>query len=93
MPVDLNVTQVITLPKPVYDRAPLYWLLLGLLLIGVGAYLGFQVRMMYLYVGGGFGFCCLAWSLFIYWRRDLPKPKKIVDPDLDQTCELNYKPD
>ena len=94
MSVDLKMTQVITLPKKVYDRAPIYWLLLGLLLMGVGAYLGFQVKTLYYYLGGGSGLCCVAWSAYIFARRDVPPPKKtIVDPDLDQTCELNYRPD
>ena len=93
MSVDLKMTQAITLPKRVYDRAPIYWLLLGILLIVVGAYLGYQVRTLFYYVGGGFGLSCIGWSAFILARREEPRPAAIIDPDLDQTCELNYRPD
>ena len=43
------------LPTPVYEKAPHYWLLLGLLLIVLGVYLGLEIGRAYLVVGVGCG--------------------------------------
>lgn len=81
------------LPAPFYERAPLYWLLLGLLLIIVGTYLGLQIDRMFLYLGLGMGLACCIWSIRIFMRRSLRRPAANIDSGLDQTCELNYKPE
>jgi len=81
------------LPTPFYERAPHYWLLLGLLLIVLGAYLGLQMDRVYLYPGMGLGVACCLWSVRIFMRRSLQRPAARIEPDLDQTCEFNYKPD
>jgi len=81
------------LPSAVYERAPQYWLLLGLLLIITGTYLGFQVGRMFMYVGIGVGLACCAWSIRVLMQRKIRRPAQNQDPELDQTCELNYKPD
>jgi len=55
------------------ERAPLVWLLLGLLMISGGLYLGFDhaLTIVYMLVGG---FCSLYGPLlFIFKRRERPK--------------------
>ena len=79
------------LPSPVYERAPHYWILLGLLLIITGSYLGLQGTTIYLYLGVPVGVASCAWGIRVLMRRKIQRPS--VDPELDQTCELNYKPD
>ncbi len=81
------------LPNSVYERAPHYWLFIGLLLIIVGMYLGFEVNPVYLYVGVGLGVGSCLWSARVFARRKPRQPEARLDDYLDQTCELNYKPD
>ena len=81
------------LPKLFYERAPHYWLFIGLLLIIVGMYLGFEVNRVYLYVGVGLGVGSCLWSARVLARRNPRQPAPELDDYLDQTCELNYKPD
>jgi len=57
------------LPTPFYEKAPLYWLFLGLFLIVIGTYLGVQVDRTYLYLGVAVGMACCAWSVRTYWQR------------------------
>ena len=44
------------LPTPIYERTPQLWLLMGLLFIVLGLYIGFAYKLTYLYVLLG-GFC------------------------------------
>jgi Kef-type K+ transport system membrane component KefB len=55
------------LPTPIYERIPQFWLLLGLLFMSSGTYLGFDYSLSFLYFGVGF-VCCL-WSLKIFAMR------------------------
>jgi len=55
------------LPTPVYDRVPQFWLLLGLLFMSSGTYLGFDYSLSFWYFGVGF-ICCI-WSLWIFSMR------------------------
>jgi len=57
------------LPTPLYEKAPHYWLFLGLFLMAIGTYLGFEMDRKYLYVGAGVGLACCAWSARTYWQR------------------------
>lgn len=59
------------LPTPLYERAPHYWLFLGLFLIVTGTYLGLEMQRAYLYAGVGMGLACCAWSVRTYWQRSL----------------------
>lgn len=55
------------LPTPFYERAPLFWLLLGLLFITAGFWVGFERVLAYVYFGAG---CfCAVWGLSIYAMR------------------------
>lgn len=56
-----------------FERAPLLWLLLGLLMISGGLYLGFDhsLTIVYMLIGG---FCALYGPLlFIFKLRERPK--------------------
>lgn len=55
------------LPTPIYERVPQFWLLLGLLFMSSGTYLGFDYPLTKLYFGTGF--ICTAWSLWIFTMR------------------------
>ena len=55
------------LPTPIYERVPQFWLLLGLLFISSGVYLGFDYRLSFAYVF--VGAICIAWSVTILIRR------------------------
>jgi hypothetical protein len=56
------------LPTPLYERVPQFWLLLGLLFMITGLYLGFEYHMAFLYVG--VGGACVLWSVaVIVWRH------------------------
>jgi hypothetical protein len=77
------------LPTPLYQRAPQFWLLLGLLFISSGVYMGFDTTMAFVCIS--VGFFCLAWSGGIIFMRsrnryDAP-PATVTDvtPPLDRT--------
>jgi threonine/homoserine/homoserine lactone efflux protein len=55
------------LPTPIYERIPQFWLLLGLLFMSSGTYLGFDYGLSFLYFG--VGFVCSLWSLWIFSLR------------------------
>ena len=46
-----------------------------------------------LVIGAVFVLAVLVWAAIAFFRR--PKQPIVIDPDedLNQTCELNYKPD
>ena len=80
------------LPTFAYERAPHYWLLLGLLLIITSIYLGVETQRSFIFYGVGIGVACCLWSIRIFVRRYNHRPVENHDLDLDQTCELNYDP-
>jgi len=55
------------IPTPIYERIPQFWLLLGLLFMSSGTYLGFDYSLSFLYFGVGF-ICCIR-SLWIFSMR------------------------
>ncbi len=63
------------IPTPFYERAPQYWLFLGLFLIVTGTYLGIETDRRLLYVGLGFGLACCAWSIRTYTQRSLRRER------------------
>lgn len=64
------------LPTPVYERIPQFWLLLGLLFMSSGTYLGFDYELSFLYFG--VGFACCVWSASIFSMR-LRKRREMKD--------------
>lgn len=55
------------LPTPIYERIPQFWLLLGLLFMTSGTYLGFEYTLSFAYFG--VGAICVVWSLMIFLKR------------------------
>lgn len=55
------------IPTPIYERIPQFWLLLGLLFMSSGTYLGFDYKLSFVYFGVGFA-CCIR-SLWIFTMR------------------------
>ena len=57
----------------VFERLPMVWLLLGLLFIATGLYLGFDYKLTFVYLIVG-AFCSLyGLLLFIFLRIERPK--------------------
>ena len=77
------------LPTPVYERVPQFWLLLGLLFISSGVYLGFDYRLSFAYVF--VGAICIAWSVTVFIRRshfrNKPIQTMIGDEEQSQAAE------
>lgn len=57
------------LPNSVYERAPHYWLFVGLLLMVLGVYLGVQMDAVFLYVGVTLGVLSCAWGVRVFLHR------------------------
>lgn len=77
------------LPTPIYERAPLFSLLLGLLFVSAGIYMGFESTMAFVYIGAGF--FCISWSARVVIMRSKSRhyspPAEVTDvtPPLDHT--------
>jgi len=57
------------LPNSIYERAPHYWLLMGLLLVILGVYLGIEMNSKFLVVGVLLGLASCAWGIRVLLRR------------------------
>ena len=65
------------------ERAPMVWLLLGLLIISGGLYLGFDNSLSFVYIFVG-GFCSVyGIVLFIFLAFEKPRttPSRPLSPD------------
>lgn len=45
------------IPAPIYERIPQFWILLALLFIALGLYIGFEFEFIFFYLALGF-VCC-----------------------------------
>ena len=70
------------IPTPIYERLPQFWLLLGLLFMSSGTYLGFDYWLSFVYFG--VGFACTAWSLIVFSMRLRSRQEKIDNADAEQ---------
>ena len=52
-----------------YDRAPHYWIFVGVLLIILGIYLGVEMSTTFLVTGVTLGLASCAWGIRILMRR------------------------
>jgi hypothetical protein len=66
------------LPTPIYERVTQFWLLLGLLFMSCGAYLGFDYELAFVYFG--VGFACIAWSVAVFVKRSRYRSKPVRRP-------------
>lgn len=76
------------LPTRLYEKAPHYWLFLGLFLMVVGTYLGLEMDPRYLYVGLGVGFACCAWSARTYWQRSFNREQAAGEVDSESAEQV-----
>ena len=80
------------LPKNFYERAPYYWMILGVLLILFGTYLGSSVDPIYYFTGIGGGAIACIWGLRTFQKRLARDNRKVCstyDEYLEETCEIN----
>ena len=69
------------LPKSLYERAPIFWLLIGMLLIILGVYLGIEMSRNFLYAGVPLGLGSCLWGLRVMMKRNRPpETVRILDP-------------
>ena len=57
----------------VFERLPMVWLLVGLLMISGGVYLGFDYSLAFAYIYLGMGCSFYGLLLFIFMRRERPR--------------------
>ena len=57
------------LPSTLYERAPHYWIFIGVLLVVLGIYLGFEIGGTFLFTGVTLGLASCAWGVRIITRR------------------------
>jgi len=57
------------LPNSVYERAPHYWIFIGMLLVMLGIYLGTQTDSRFLVVGVLLGVTSCLWGIRVLLRR------------------------
>jgi hypothetical protein len=84
------------IPRGLYERAPYYWVIVGTSLMVMGTYLGATSNPGYYAAGLGGGAIASIWGLLIFRKRllrEVRRPCSTYDDYLDQTCELNYRPE
>ena len=63
------------IPAPIYERLPQSWLILGLVFMNVGRFIGFDHKLSFVLFGAGM-VCCL-WSMWVFTmrlrNREVPK--------------------
>ena len=57
------------LPNSLYERAPHYWLFIGMLLIILGVYLGIQVNTKFMLLGVTLGVFSCGWGVRVLVSR------------------------
>jgi hypothetical protein len=67
-------------PKPIYERYPQVWVLLGLLFVTTGLYLGFEVSYSFLYIMIGFFCSVFGVALFALRLFERPKTQAAMEP-------------
>ncbi len=73
------------LSSPVYERAPQFWMLLGLLFMSVGTFVGFDYSASFLLYA--VGFVCVGWSFCVSVMRSINRrnPRIVEEPAQEQT--------
>lgn len=57
------------LHSSLYQRAPKYWIFVGVLLVILGIYLGVEMSRTFLFVGVTLGLASCAWGVRVIVRR------------------------
>ena len=82
------------IPKSLYEKAPFFWVVLGILLVLFGIYYGKAGDRDFFLAGLGGGAFAVFWGLLLFGRRlarESRKPCSTYDEYLDQTMELNLR--
>lgn len=79
------------IPLPLYERIPQFWLLLGLLFIALGLYIGFDFELIFFYLA--LGVLCVARGAWIQLirLRYREKRKESAD-DVNDNDETGISP-
>ena len=76
------VRETVWIPTPIYERLPQFWLLLGLLFMSSGIYLGFGYTLTWVYFGTGV--VCTARAIHVFlMRRTFRKAPQEEQVDAD----------
>jgi len=73
------------LPSPIYERIPQFWLLMGLLFVAFGLYLGFDYQLIFVYLG--LGALCIGRSVWIFQTRRIFRAKAFDAEQAQQAAE------
>ena len=57
------------LHSTLYERAPHYWIFIGVLLVVLGIYLGVEMSSTFLFTGVTLGLASCGWGIRILMRR------------------------
>jgi len=71
------------IPKPVYERIPQCWVLLGLLFMSSGLYLGFDYQLTFVYFWTGV--FCFAWGMRIFVMRRIYRNRPPIEAEAPDT--------
>jgi hypothetical protein len=66
--------QIMQLVSDIFERLPQVWILLGLLFIAGGLYLGFDYSLVFIYLG--IGLVCFMYGVVLFFFLLREKPKK-----------------
>ena len=84
------------IPTELYERTPHFWVILGTVLVLTGIYFGAAESPIYSVASLVCGAAAFARGLLGLRKRVLPEVERSYsdyDDYLDQTCELNYRPE
>ncbi len=74
--------------KSIYERAPKYWILVGVLLFVVGIYIGLEVHPVFFLVGGGAGLGSVIWGVRVYEKR---RPDRLFETSSFDASTIHRK--
>ncbi len=74
------------IPTPIYERIPQCWVLLSLLFMSSGVYLGFDYELSFVYFWTGV--FCFAWGARIFIMRRIYRSA----PQEEQEQQIEAKP-
>jgi len=79
---------------PIYERVPGVWVLLGLLFIAAGLFLGFEFTLSFVYMMVGLFCCALGAALFLFRLRERPRSsdKTRLSPNFVSTGAMQVAP-
>jgi hypothetical protein len=78
-------------PTPLYERIPQFWLLLGLLFIALGLYVGFDFELIFFYLA--LGIVCVTRGIWIQMLRTRYRDKRRdLENDVTDNDETGVTP-